>query len=177
MVSTEGGVFRYDGERFQSFRAKDGIPASSGVAFGEAPDGSLLVGGRIGLFKKAGEQFNPISMPGAKSVSWFSGIQSDGKGSTWIATDAGLMEMTLDPGTSAFIFRLIPKPGGVDQPNAYGLLVEGETIWYGCDNEVCRFDGKRTLVFGLTAGLPASQWKGISRERETVISGCRAERK
>jgi putative nucleotidyltransferase with HDIG domain len=162
-VSTEGGVFRYDGERFQSFGEKNGIPPSSGVAFGQAPDGSLLAGGQIGLFQKAGERFEAISMPGAKSVSWFSGIQSDGKGATWIATDAGLMGMTRDPGTSAFVFRLIPKPGGVDKPNAYGLLVEGDAVWYGCDKELCRFDGRQTEVFGVAAGLPASQWKGIQR--------------
>jgi hypothetical protein len=88
-VSTENGIFRYDGERFQSFGAKDGIPPSSGVAFGEAPDGSLLAGGEIGLFRKTGDRFEPISMPGAKHVSWFSGVRSDGKGSTWLATDAG----------------------------------------------------------------------------------------
>ncbi len=162
-VSTEGGVFRYDGERFQSFGAKDGIPPSSGLAFGEAPDGSLLAGGQPGLFQKAGERFKAIAMPGAKSVTWFSGIQSDGKGSTWIATEAGLMRMTRDPGTAGFVFRLIPKPSGVDKPNAYGLLVEGDTVWYGCDTELCRFDGRQNLVFGVTAGLPESQWKSIQR--------------
>src|SRR5580700_9049757 len=51
-VSTENGIYRYDGERFQPFGANEGIPASSGVAFGEAPDGSLLAGGEIGLFRK-----------------------------------------------------------------------------------------------------------------------------
>jgi len=79
-VSTEDAIYRYDGERFQLFGAKSGMPPSSGIAFGEAPDGSLLAGGQIGLFRKTGEQFTPISMPGAKSVSWFSGIQYDGKG-------------------------------------------------------------------------------------------------
>jgi putative nucleotidyltransferase with HDIG domain len=162
-VSTEDGIFRYDGERFQSFGVKNGIPPSSGVAFGEAPDGSLLVGGQIGLFRKTGEHFEPVPMPIAKSVSWFSGIQSDGKGSTWLATDAGLMLITRVPETSAFAFRLIPKPIGVEKPNTYGLLVDGDTVWYGCDDRLCRFRGGQMTVFGVKAGLPSSQWKGIQR--------------
>jgi ligand-binding sensor domain-containing protein len=160
-VSTEDGIFRYDGERFQSFGV--GIPPSSGVAFGEAPDGSLLVGGAIGLFRRVGERFEPVSMPGAKSVSWFSGIRSDGKGSTWIATDAGLLVMTRGLSASGFAFRLVPKPAGVEKPNAFGLLVEDNTVWYGCDNQLCQFKEGRVTVFGAKAGLPSSQWKGIQR--------------
>ena len=162
-VSTENGIFRYDGERFQSFGVTDGIPVSSGVAFGEAPDGSLLAGGEIGLFQKTGERFQPVSMPGAKHVSWFSGVRSDGKGSTWLATDAGLMVLSRGPGASGFTFRLIAKPAGVEKPNAYGLLVEDHAIWYGCDTQLCRLQEGQVTVFGTHAGLPSSQWKGIQR--------------
>jgi diguanylate cyclase (GGDEF)-like protein len=162
-VSTENGIFRYDGERFQSFGVKEGIPPSSGVAFGEAPDGSLLAGGEIGLFREVGERFEPVSVPGAKSVSWFSGIRSDGNGSTWVATDAGLMVMTRELGASRFAFRLVPKPASVEKPNAYGLLVEDHTVWYGCDKQLCQFRGGQVTVFGAKAGLPPSQWKGIQR--------------
>ena len=49
-VSTENGVFRYDGERFEGFGPEQGIPSTSGAAFGDAPDGSLLVGGNFGLY-------------------------------------------------------------------------------------------------------------------------------
>ena len=61
-VSTENGVFRYDGERFQSFGRNEGLPPSNGAMFGEAPDGSLLVGGNFGLYRKeaTGDQFRQI---------------------------------------------------------------------------------------------------------------------
>ena len=49
-VSTENGLFRYDGERFEPFGPPQGMPATSGAAFGDAPDGSLLVGGIFGLY-------------------------------------------------------------------------------------------------------------------------------
>src|SRR5665213_3186991 len=48
-ASTENGIFRYDGERFEAFGPAQGIPSTSAAAFGDAPDGSLLVGGNFGL--------------------------------------------------------------------------------------------------------------------------------
>jgi ligand-binding sensor domain-containing protein len=163
-VSTEGGVFRYDGERFQLFGPAQGLPSSNGVAFGEAPDGTLLVGGKIGLFRKAGERFEPVPMPGAASVSWFSGIQFDGNATTWVGTDTGLMAITRGRDPASFRFRLVPKPPGVEKPGTSGLLVEGGTIWYGCDLQVCRLTDGQVTVFGAKAGLPPSQWKGIRRD-------------
>ena len=163
-ISTEGGVFRYDGERFQSYGAKDGIPPSSGVAFGQAPDGSLLAGGQIGLFQKRRRTIQSDLNAGRNQCELVFGYpvrrQRNYVDRYKCRIDAH------EPGSCYFrlrIFRLIPKPGGVDKPNAYGLFVEGNTVWYGCDKEVCRFDGRQTLVFGVTAGLPASQWKGIQR--------------
>ena len=46
-VSTENGIFRYDGDRFEAFGAAQGIPSNSGAALGDAPDGSLLAGGNF----------------------------------------------------------------------------------------------------------------------------------
>jgi len=56
-LSTENGIFRYDGAHFQSYGEKDGIPASNAAVFGEAPDGSLLVGSNLGLYRLTANQF------------------------------------------------------------------------------------------------------------------------
>jgi len=81
-VSTENGIFRFDGERFEPFGTARGIPSNSGMAFGEAPDGSLLVGGAIGLYHLSGNRFEKLPAS-FNSVGWAQGIQSDGKGHTW----------------------------------------------------------------------------------------------
>jgi CheY-like chemotaxis protein len=44
-VSTENGILRYDGKRLEAFGPEQGIPSTSGAGFGDAPNGSLLVGG------------------------------------------------------------------------------------------------------------------------------------
>jgi putative nucleotidyltransferase with HDIG domain len=162
-VSTENGIFRYDGDRFQWFGDKEGIPPSSGIAFGEAPDGSLLVGGEIGLLHKVGGRFERVAMPKAKHVSWSSGIQSDGKGATWVTTEAGLMRITRKPGGPGFTFYLLPKPPGVERATSIGLLVENDTIWYGCDKQLCQLASGHVKVYGEGEGLPSGRWRSIRR--------------
>jgi ligand-binding sensor domain-containing protein len=107
-VSTENGIFRYDGERFEAFGPEQGIPSTSGAAFGDAPDGSLLVGGDFGLYQLSGNRFEKLPV-GFKTVSWAQGIQSDGKGHTFIGTDSGLVELYSQPGHDQFIMRRFPQ--------------------------------------------------------------------
>lgn len=97
-VSTENGIFRYDGDRFESFGSAEGIPISAAAAFGEAPDGSLLAGGSFGLYHLRGNRFEklPVSF---KTVSWAQGIQSDGKGHTYLGTESGLIELHSESAT------------------------------------------------------------------------------
>src|ERR1035438_7362667 len=103
-VSTENGIFRYDGERFEAFGQAQGIPSTSGAAFGDAPDGSLLIGGNSGLYHLSGNHFEKLPVI-FKTVSWAQGIQSDGKGHTFIGTDSGLVELYSEPGQNGFAVR------------------------------------------------------------------------
>jgi len=98
-VSTENGIFRYDGDRFEAFTTEQGIPLNSGVAFGDAPDGSLLAGGSIGLYRLSGNHFEKLPVD-FNTIAWAQGIQSDGKGHTYLGTDAGLVELYSNLGKS-----------------------------------------------------------------------------
>jgi diguanylate cyclase (GGDEF)-like protein len=73
------------------------------------------------------------------------------------------MRITRKPGAPGFAFCLFPKPDRVEKPNVYGLFVEGDTVWYGCDKQLCQLRGGEVTVFGAKAGVPESQWKGIRR--------------
>ena len=100
-VSTENGIFRYDGDRFEAFGPAQGLPETSGAAFGEAPDGSLLAGGSFGLYRLRGNRFEKLPVT-FKTVRWAQGIQSDGRGHTFIGTESGLMELDSEPGHDGF---------------------------------------------------------------------------
>jgi diguanylate cyclase (GGDEF)-like protein len=164
-VSTEDGIFRYDGERFQAFGPEQGIPSTSGAAFGDAPDGSLLVGGDFGLYQLSGNRFEKLPVA-FKTVSWAQGIQSDGKGHTFIGTDSGLVEFYSEPGQDGFAVRRFPQAPGTSGPGAYGVSVDGDILWYGCGDELCRMDRDRTTVFGQDSGLPGRNWVAIRKDHD-----------
>src|ERR1035438_1059935 len=110
-VSTENGIFRYDGERFKAFGPAQGIPPTSGAAFGDAPDGSLLAGGDFGLYHLVGNRFEKLPVA-LKSVSWVQGIQSDSKGHTFVGSDTGLVELYSTAGQYGFAQRRVPRVPG-----------------------------------------------------------------
>jgi diguanylate cyclase (GGDEF)-like protein len=164
-VSTEDGIFRYDGDRFEAFGAEQGIPATSGAAFGEAPDGSLLVGGNFGLYQLRGNRFEKLSLP-FKTISWAQGIQSDGKGHTFLGTDSGLGELSSTVGHDAFTWRWLPRQAAASGPEASGILVDGDILWYGCGQELCRMDEYGTQVLGRDSGLPDRAVMVIRKDRD-----------
>jgi len=164
-VSTENGIFRYDGDRFEAFGPAQGIPNSSVAVFGDAPDGSLLAGGSFGLYNLRGNRFEKLPVT-FKTVSYAQGIQSDSKGHTFLGTDAGLVELDSKPGHEGFTERLFPQAPATSGPGAYGVLVDGDILWYGCGQQLCRKDKDGTLVFGAESGLPDAVINVIRRDRD-----------
>jgi diguanylate cyclase (GGDEF)-like protein len=164
-VSTENGIFRYDRDRFDSFGPAEGIPISSGAAFGEAPDGSLLAGGNFGLYHLRGNRFEKLPLP-FHTVSWAQGIQSDGKGHTFLGTDSGLIELESEPGHEGFVVHAFPQASGVFAPGVGAILVDGDILWYGCGRQLCRKDRDATRVFGPENGLPNSALLVIRKDGE-----------
>jgi len=162
-VSTQEGVFRYDGDRFQAFAEDAGLPISSAVAFGELPDGSLLVGGGIGLYRFSGSRFDKVQLPGAQSVAWLGGIRSDGRGHTYLAADNGLIAVALDS-AGRMVFDRVPSPAGISGSGFRSIVADGDTIWFGCGDQVCRLRGRSVQVFGQTDGLKPTRWTVIGRD-------------
>ncbi len=163
-VSTENGIFRYDGDRFEAFGPAQGIPHTSGAAFGEAPDGSLLAGGDFGLYRLRGNRFEKLPFA-FRRVSWAQGIQSDGKGHTFLGTDSGLLELSFGPGPVGLKLRSFPPVPGTSSPEVGGILLEGDILWYGCGLQLCRMDQQGTRVFGRESGLPDRALLVIRRDR------------
>ncbi|MFZ0337998.1 MAG: diguanylate cyclase [Terracidiphilus sp.] len=163
-VSTEGGVFRYDGRRFRAFGQDEGLPTSSGVAFAEAPDGDLLVGGEIGLFRLSGSHFTRVSLPGNRIVTWTGGLKTDAKGHVYVGTNDGLWELTESFPDKQFLSREVPTPPAVKGKAVRGIFAEDHAIWYGCGQQLCRLSDEKVRVYGAESGLPAGQWRAIGRD-------------
>ncbi len=163
-LTTKNGIYRFDGERFEGYGPAQGIPMNTGTAFGEGPDGALLAGGEYGLYRLMGNQFQklPVSF---QSVSWLQGIVSDQRGNTYLGTDQGLIELVQTAGGVGYTERRIAQPAGVTGKAAWGVLVDGDAIWWGCGEELCRKDRKGVTVFGAKDALVENEWEAILIDR------------
>jgi diguanylate cyclase (GGDEF)-like protein len=162
-AATENGVFRYDGQRFRRYGPAEGLPREVIVSLGEAPDGSVLAGCRAGLYRLQGNRFNNLALPGSGSVPGYSGIQSDGKGQTYIATERGLV-VAAGANGGKLSFRLLPTPEAAGGTDAHGVFIESGAVWYGCGGSLCRMTADGVTVFGQKDGLPPEKWTCIRRD-------------
>jgi len=163
-MGTEGGVFRFDGQRFQHYGPDQGLPHDFVLSLGEAPDGSVLAGYRDGLYQQKGARFEKVALPGARGVDSYSGIQFDGQSRTFISTEAGVVVATKPAQGGDVALRLMPTPAGAGGPAAYGILLEPGAMWYGCGVSLCQSAGEKTTVFGEAEGLPKGTWMSIRRD-------------
>ena len=163
-VSTENGLFRYEGDRFQSFGPTQGIPQVGGLALGEAPDGSLLVGGSIGLYHFRDSRFEKVSSP-FKVISWAQGIQSDGRGHSYLSTDSGLYVAESTPNQSSLAFQRVYPAAGSEDEAASSVFVDGEVVWFGCGINLCAFEAGAVKVFDDKDGLPGVPLAAILKDR------------
>ena len=118
-----------------------------------------------GLYRLSGNRFEKLSVD-FNSIAWAQGIQSDGKGHTFLGTDAGLVELFSQPGQDQFAMRRFPQPTGTSGPGASGILVDGDVLWYGCGRQLCRMDARGTEVFGRESGLPDRELQMIQKDHE-----------
>ena len=172
-IATLNGFYRYDGERFEVFGKAQGVPASPNTAFGDAPDGSLIAGGAFGLIRLRGNRFEPVPTP-FKYVGEVEGIQSDGRGHTYVNTERGLMELSSEAGKDGFVVRPIPLPAGIvptllnGVPEVGGVFLDGDSIWYACGAQLCRLQNNSTRIYGAEDGLPAHTVVSLLKDSE----GC-----
>jgi diguanylate cyclase (GGDEF)-like protein len=162
-LTTQNGIYRFDGDQFEGYGPAQGIPMNGGTAFGEGPDGALLAGGDYGLYRLVGNRFQRLATS-FHAVSWLQGIASDGRGDTFVGTDEGLVELARAT-SGGYQEHRIPQPARVAGKSAWGVLVLGDTIWWGCADELCRKDPKGVTVFGTESGLATSEWEAIQKDR------------
>jgi signal transduction histidine kinase/CheY-like chemotaxis protein len=168
-AGTENGVFRYDGERFQRFGPLEGLPREVVLSLGETPDGKVLAGYHGGLYLQRDDRFEKVSLPAGGGIDSYSAIQADSGGRVLIATNRGLVVATQPKGGGGLAFQLLPMPAGVDGPDAHGVHVEPDTVWFGCGNQLCRKSRAGVAIFGEAQGLPKGKWMSIRRDGAGVL--------
>ena len=154
-VSTEGGLFRYDGDRFRHFSTDPVATRGDSLALHSSPDGQFWAGSGLGLYRWTGERFAPV--PGFEGVGLDSGqvIGSD-TANLYVATPAGLRSLPLRGGG---------HPRLVSPRSSYSVYVAPDkTVWFGCGSAVCSLRDGREREWTVRDGAAPGRWAGIAED-------------
>src|SRR5664279_3730416 len=93
-VSTEGGLFRYDGDRFRPFLANSGARTGYTYSMYSSSDGQFWTASSAGLFRFTGDRM--VVVPGFEDTE-LEGSQTIGSDDTnlYVATPLGLRAIAL----------------------------------------------------------------------------------
>src|ERR1039458_1852032 len=151
-VGTEGGLFRYDGDRFQPFNADSTTSRSNSNSLYTSGDGQLWTGSNAGLFHWNGNAF--LVVPGFENVELIS-VQPIGSDATtlYVATPLGLRSLPLHSRGQPVLGW--PKP-------SYSVFVASDrTVWFTCGAVLCSLRDGREEEWAADRGVTGGSWQSI----------------
>ena len=161
-AGSEGGLYRYDGTRFQLMGPDEGLPCSGEVeALHVAADGALWANTCSHVFRFDGRSFRAVAglsgmLPGLQRIA----DGSDGR--MLVGTASGLYEVAPAGNEGDFSARPYPLGTPVDGKVVRSILRHGATLWAGCGDRLCVSKSGRISVYGPEEGLPEDRWDGIA---------------
>ena len=158
-VATEGGLFRYDGEKFESAGDGLGLPEYWPRGLHCSHDGWLWVGTPKGLYVKRGAHFKAVPIAGVAEIRGREAIDSDASGRVYVATPAGLMA-----GGPGHWRRIWPDAGAAPGASLAVKVFAEDEVWFGCGREICRWDGQSVRRYGAAQGVPADEWSSFAKD-------------
>jgi signal transduction histidine kinase/CheY-like chemotaxis protein/ligand-binding sensor domain-containing protein len=154
-VGTEGGLFRYDGDRFRQLSADPVATRGDVRSLYSSPDGRFWVGSNLGLYWWTGEHFTAV--PGFEGVELESSqaIGSDGA-KLYVATPTGLRSLPL---------RGRGPPGLVSPKSSYSVYVASDqTVWFSCGLLVCSLRHGLEREWALNDGVTPGRWSSFAED-------------
>ncbi len=162
-VGTQGGLFRYDGNRFEEFGAAQGLTALMIEDIREDGGGFLWVASPNGLFVGSGGRFDPVLLDGKPiTVRVGSRIAPLSNGGVLISSEHGIYQPVLLPGGRNWQLRSA-LPSSIADPDLSTIFGVATTpsgaIWFGCGTSVCRYENGSLQKWGEKEGLARAKWE------------------
>lgn len=173
--ATENGLFRYDGSAFRRFGAADGIEESMVVAVDQDASGRIWITTNDHLYFFSGNRFEvvPSDVPlqlgvGQRLTSidpqhilllsrtTLMLAQQSGPQHHWALTPYFTAQQTAEHPELSQIHSVFADRDG--------------TLWFGCDQTLCRVKDNRIDVLGTLQGLPpTAAWLAFYRDSHGVL--------
>jgi signal transduction histidine kinase/ligand-binding sensor domain-containing protein/CheY-like chemotaxis protein len=156
-VSSQGGLFRFDGHQFEVQGDSVGLPWYWSEALHCTRDGALWIASPNGLFEERQGQFRTVPLPVSGMSRGKRTIDSDAGGRIYLATQEGLL-VSGSPGGARQWNRIWPQPGAPPQPSSGVKVFSPTEVWFSCAQSVCLWNGRDVQRFALPQGVPAQRW-------------------
>jgi signal transduction histidine kinase/ligand-binding sensor domain-containing protein/AmiR/NasT family two-component response regulator len=151
-VSTEGGLFRYDGDRFRPFQAERSTKKGNVFSLYSSADGQFWAGSDAGLFRWNGKGF--VAVPGFEDVE-LRYRQAIGGDATYlyVATPQGVRALSLREGEKLRVLS--------SRPSSALVVASDGTLWFSCGSLLCSIRDGREREWGKASGITAGPWTGV----------------
>jgi len=152
-VGTRIGLCHYDGTKFVTYRAKDGVTNNDVLAIHEDPDGTLWLGTSDGLINFDGEHFTTYTTKNGLPANNIRSVMRDKRGRLWIST--------LGEGVSFYDgekFTNYNKKNGLPSNHIITMREDLQgRIWFATylDGVSC-FDGEHFINYNTSDGLDSN---------------------
>jgi signal transduction histidine kinase/ligand-binding sensor domain-containing protein/DNA-binding response OmpR family regulator len=174
-IGSWGGLSRYDGTNFKSFRPSDTsvdeISHNRINRLYEDREGRLWIGtgGGLNLYNKTTEKFQHIGLSAAKGGGNFiTAIQQDHSGRIWVASFKGVKFVTRDNKSLVSMGVWKNKEPELFQGVVFSLAEDKfQTIWAGVNQGLERFDPDKGTIIQLPE--PVRQNKELAAAKIIVI--------
>ncbi|MCG9134319.1 SpoIIE family protein phosphatase [Candidatus Poribacteria bacterium] len=164
--TNDGGVSRYDGEKFVNFTTDEGLASNSIRAIYEDKAGYLWFGTwGVGVSRYDGEKFINFTTDEGLVFDFVAAIHQDREGYIWFGTNDGVsrydgekfVNFTTDEGlVSNFVRAIYEDKAG--------------HLWFGTwEVGVSRYDGEKFINFTTDEGLVSNSVATIYQDREGYI--------
>ncbi len=178
-VGTQDGLYRYDGNHFNAFTTRDGLPGTRIEALHESEDGTLWVSTDRGFgAPRLHDRFESVALNG-RAVIGRQGISSDRNGHLYLATNLGLA--IGDMSKTGATLRPVEWPEGL-APAGRGVSASVYTdasglVWFSCGLDLCELNNRTvTDLSAAYRGLPPDRWDAILGDPEENSMGPQRHR-
>lgn len=161
-----GGLFRWDGQRWQSFTTREGLPGNEILKVFEDSQGKIWVGtyefgmgAGVGCYD--GYRWTNYTKQDGLIDDCVYAMFEDPSSNMWFGTTGGVSIFDRKSWHS-----LTTKDGLIDN-RVYCMFIDSDQkMWFGTENGISRFDGKSWLAFTTKDGLVDNLVRTILETRE-----------
>ncbi len=168
-VGTQNGLFRFDGNRFQSYFHGNGLPSSEICSLHESADGVLWVGTRDGVIRFKNNHFEPIAAPSDYEVWGHSAITSGPGNEVYVGTTHGLLVGQRRKDGSEYEWQFQNALQLTGRILSVAWSTAPAELWIAGEAGVfCRRDGQ-IFAFGPAQGVPQERWDKVYVDRDSNV--------